>query len=401
MKRSVSLGVRRRGCIPKLLLAAMLVAIALVTSGCFISATWVFDPGVYQLTGTVFFGPKDLLMDGATVQLAEPYKDPFRLTQTNVDGRFSFSGVPEGIYTLTVDSRAGLERETVHLSADKDIKVTLPYPSVVAGQPFREADFLDISALWYWNYDRDGFLQRFSVPNLRWFAGTRISIFIDDGSGSDPGWPVPNDAWRNGVWNYVRDYWHDLPVSWDYASNADTSHLEIQWWPAGWLGEYVAAETQLKDVHGYLYKVIMMIDERYVSLELPVFAHELWHSLGVGHVNDQFSVMHPQITTYQKSPFCLTDAQKEYLWLAYAIRPNQTVPVPADASKEATSVRAMKVAAAPAVVTVLTRADGSSTTVQGVPDFIQRNPRVRKMLAEAQAKGQSGFLWDQIKIDDK
>jgi hypothetical protein len=114
MKRSVSLGVRRRGCIPKLLLAAMLVAIALVTSGCFISATWVFDPGVYQLTGTVFFGPKDLLMDGATVQLAEPYKDPFRLTQTNVDGRFSFSGVPEGIYTLTVDSRAGLERETVH-----------------------------------------------------------------------------------------------------------------------------------------------------------------------------------------------------------------------------------------------------------------------------------------------
>jgi hypothetical protein len=400
MKRSVSPGVRRHRFGHQLLLAAMLVAIALVTSGCFISATWVFDPGVYQLTGTVFFGPRGLLMDEAEVSL-EGSTGTVRRTVTDVDGRFSFSSVPGDIYTLTVTSHVGIKSEPVNLSGNRNTTVTVPYPSVVAGQPFSEADFLDISALWYWDINRDWTLQRSSQPNLRWPFGTAVSIFIEDGSGSGPGWPVPDDAWRNGVWNYVRGYWHNLPVSWDYASNADSSHLEIEWCLAGWLGEYVAAETQLKDVHGYLYKVIMMIDERYVSLELPVFAHELWHSLGVGHVDGKYSVMYPQITSYQKPPFCLTDVQKEYLWLAYAIRPNQRVPVPTYASKEATSVRAMKVAAAPAVVTVLTRADGSSTTVQGVPDFIQRNPRVRKMLAEAQAKGQSGFLWDQIKIDDK
>lgn len=397
MKRSASPEVRTQCLGYRLLFVAMLMAIALVTSGCFSSITWVIDPGVYQLTGTVEFGPRGLLMDDVEVSLEGP-SGPVLRTVADVDGRFSFSRVSGGTYTLTATSLAGIQSEKVYLYSNLNRTVTIDYPSWVGGQPFQEAAFLDISGLWYWDFNDRQDLQRFSWPNLRWPFGKTVSIFIDDGSGSGPGWPVPDSAWRNDVRNYVANYWRDLPVSPSWARTSEDSHLYIEWCPAKYLGEYVAAETVLRNTNGYVYKVTMTIDTRHKGLDQPVFAHELWHSLGVGHVNDKYSVMHPQITPFQTYPFCLADVQKDYLWLAYAIRPNQRVPV--DPGKGVASVRAMKVAAAPAVETTLRRADGSSTTVQGVPEFLQKSPGVRRMLSEAKTQGQSGFLWDQIKIDD-
>ena len=124
----------------RLLLAAMIVLTALATSGCFMTGTLVvIAPGTYQLTGTVVFGYRELLMDGAAVSLTKLHEtNPFRITQTDRDGRFSFSRVPGGFYTLTVDSHAGLRSYSIHVNADQDVWVNVPYPSWIAGQSFNE-----------------------------------------------------------------------------------------------------------------------------------------------------------------------------------------------------------------------------------------------------------------------
>ncbi|MGI6081603.1 MAG: carboxypeptidase-like regulatory domain-containing protein [Limnochordia bacterium] len=382
----------------RLLLVTILALTALATSGCFMSGTVVIAPRTYQLTGTVVFGYRELLMDGATVSLTKLYEaDPFRITQTDRDGRFSFSRVPEGLYTLTVDSHAGLQSHSVYVNDDQDVWVNVPYPSWIAGQSFKESDFLDISGLWYWDLDSNlGGLVRLSGRNVRWMFGTQIVVFIDDGRDADPGWPVPSPTWRNEVMSYLYHYWRDLPVAWSPGGNPEQSQLIIEFCPAGLLGPYAIGLTRLTHMDGYVFRVIITIDERFADLSMPVFYHELWHSIGVGHVNNPYSVMYPVLHDNAYWPYELSPAEKEYLWLAYAIRPNQTVPVSVWAG--AAEEKATRGTAIASVQTVLTRPDGYSKTVPGVPEPLRNTPQIQKILSEAKVKTSGGFLWDEIDI---
>ncbi|NLN20283.1 MAG: carboxypeptidase regulatory-like domain-containing protein [Firmicutes bacterium] len=384
----------------RLLLAAMIVLTALATSGCFMSGTLVvIAPGTYQLTGTVVFGYRELLMDGAAVSLTKLHEtNPFRITQTDRDGRFSFSRVPGGFYTLTVDSHAGLRSYSIHVNADQDVWVNVPYPSWIAGQSFNEWDFLGISGLWDWRAEPGG-LVRESGRNVRWMFGTQIPVFIDDGRYAGPDWPVPSWTWRNAVLSYLTYYWRDLPVAWTPVEHPEQSQLFIQFCPAGFLGPYAIGLTQLSHIDGYVFMVIITVDERYADLSMPVFYHELWHSIGVGHVNNPYSVMYPVLHDNAYWPYELSPAEKEYLWLAYAIRPNQTVPVSVWAgTAEGKATRATAVAS---VQTTLTRPEGYSKTVPGIPEPLRQVPQIQKLLSETKMKSSGGFLWDEIEIGDQ
>jgi len=286
-----------------------LLIVLLLAAGCKVrwEGEWGFGSG--SVHGSATLRHDGFPLAGAEVRLDGPTR---RTTTTSRSGTFSFSGLPEGHYTVTLRALHGTYSTTLRVGG-ADVLHWRVEPAGYDRELFYQISglkkyYVDGSGRLVWDYGR---LARWEQPVIR--------IYMDVAAaphGFDPAWP-------NLYWNEV-SRWEDMlrgRIEFRRVYSAQDADVVVRWQPRGFLGDQAGVARHLAYYeNGAIKRVLIEIDVGYGHYA-GLWAHEFAHGMGIDHVTDAASVMYPWLESGQRTTF--SSKERDHVRLVYDLPSGQ------------------------------------------------------------------------------
>lgn len=286
----------------------VLVTIGLLVSGCVGWTDGAYYKGAVTGRATARIGRYSFPLMGARIVPAHGYGE----AQTDRNGRYTYRGLEPGHHQVTLQTLHATYNDSVYVPAEQRRPQRLDWnvrPPAIHSETFF---FLSgLKNLWVDNKGRYDFDDGELV---RWEKSVVTVYFDVDGAPEDFDW-----GWIDQYWAEL-NRWHEYVagrIRFARSWNEPTADIVVRWVPKGSLGEYAGIARHVAYyANGALKRVEIEIDVAYGHLR-GLWAHEFAHAMGVGHVQDEDSVMNPYLRPGQRTTF--SPQEVEHIRLMYDI----------------------------------------------------------------------------------
>ncbi len=286
----------------------MVVALALLVAGC--DVRWPErTQGSASVHGRTTLSRGGFPLAGAALTLDGPVR---RQATTARNGAFALNALPEGRYQATLRALHGT------YTASMWVRGNQVFNWRVDPIDYDRELFYELSGLKEYYVDDSGHLTWEYGQLVRWEKET-LRVYIDvDGAPyqAQPTWP-------EAYWQELKR-WESVLKGRLYfrrVHRAADADIVLMWQPHGFLGDHAGIARHLAYYeNGSLKRVQIEIDVAYGD-RLELWAHELAHGMGLGHVTDPYSVMYPWLDTGQRSTF--SEREKRHVRLVYDVPSGQ------------------------------------------------------------------------------
>lgn len=271
-----------------------LTAIAALVAGCDVG--WPQERwGSASVRGKAMLRSDGLPVAGAQITLDGPVR---RQVTTSRSGVFTLAGLPEGRYSATLRALHDSYTRPLWVQGDQVVNWWLEPIS------YDRELFYQISGLKEYYADGSGRLTWDYGQLVRWEKDL-VRVYLDE-LGAPYGY---HPSWPDHYWQEVRRWESILKgrITFRRVYRAGDADLILVWQPQGFLGDHAGIARHLAYYeNGALKRVQIEIDVAYGD-RFELWAHELAHGMGVGHVTDPRSVMYPWLEHAQRNTFSQTE----------------------------------------------------------------------------------------------